>query len=335
MCRRKEQDIENPNILSFFEENFHLPRKGYGQVFVAYPDQGWKERCSGMRGIFPGLCVSALVLFSGEAMQAASQAAAVFGSGVMPALFPMMVVSRLLPSGSGALVPEALFAFASGSPASAQRVRRLFDNGLSQGRAEILLLLTGVMSPMFFTGTLAAWTGEQHTACAMLLLHWLSAILCAMLWSRFVPARQASPLSLPHEEKTGLSAAIVQSAQALMAVCGAMMLFSIAAGVLRAALSRLFPAFALEKLFSLMHAVLEIGGGTAAVLNAWEEPPYALLSALCSFGGLSIWMQNLLFADKCIRPAKLLGMRALHGAVCYLLSLWLLPAVSGWLVRLF
>ena len=273
-----------------------------------------------MSGLISGLCAAALLLFSDKAMQAASEAARVFVSGVMPALFPMMVLSRLLPSGSGRLVPEALFAFASGSPASAQRVRRLHDAGLSQGRTELLFMLTGVMSPMFFTGTLAAWTGEKHIACAMLVMHWLSAVLCALLWSRFIPMDHKRSVSKPSEEKISLTAAIAQSAQALLAVCGAMMLFSIAAGILCAVL----PTCG-GKPMGLAHAILEIGGGAAAVLKAWEHPPYALLCALCSFGGLSIWMQNLLFASECIRPVKLLMMRALHGAVCYVLSGWLLP----------
>ena len=285
-----------------------------------------------MSGILPGVCAAALLLFSKEAMQAASQAANVFVSGVMPALFPMMVVSRLLPSGSGRMLREALFAFAAGSPASAQRVRRLHDAGLSKGRTEVLLMLTGVMSPMFFMGTLASWTRESHTACAMLVMHWLSAVLSAFLWSRFVPVERCH-LKLP-EEKTSLAAAVAQSAQALLAVCGAMMLFSIGAGVLRAFFTRLFPSARHDRFFSLIHAVLEIGGGSAAVLAAWEAPPFALLAALCSFGGLSIWMQNLLFADKCIRPAKLLGMRVLHGAVCYGLSRWLLPGLGQFFLKI-
>lgn len=277
-----------------------------------------------MSGVLSALCAAALLLFSDEAMQAASEAARVFVSGVMPALFPMMVFSRLLPSGNGRFVPEALFAFVSGSPASAQRVRRLHDAGIPQGRTEVLLMLTGVMSPMFFIGTLAAWTGEKHMAFAMLMMHWLSAVLCALLWSRFVPMDHKRSVSNPSEEKNSLTAAIAQSAQALLAVCGAMMLFSIAAGILCAAL----PPSDSGKAMALVHAFLEIGGGASAVLKAWEKPPYALLAALCSFGGLSIWMQNLLFADKCIRPAKLLLMRALHGAVCYVLSVRLLP-VAG------
>ena len=52
-----------------------------------------------------------------------------------------------------------------------------------------------------------------------------------------------------------------------------------------------------------------------------------LLCALCSFGGLSILMQNLLFLGKSIRPGRLLACRLLHGAAAY--------GICGLLVRLF
>ena len=69
---------------------------------------------------------------------------------------------------------------------------------------------------------------------------------------------------------------------------------------------------------AVLWAVMEIGGGSSAVISTMEAPQ-AWLSALCGFGGLSIWLQNLLFLDEKIRPAKLLLMRAVHGAACYAL----------------
>ena len=92
---------------------------------------------------------------------------------------------------------------------------------------------------------------------------------------------------------------------------------SILAGVLQAALSRLCPAWTAANgpALSVLWALLETGGGAAAVLKSHAAPPLALLCGLCSFGGLSIWLQNLLFVGKCIRPVRLLQMRALHGAV--------------------
>ena len=273
-----------------------------------------------------GWCAAAvLLLFSRCAMQSASDAAQVFVQGVLPALFPLMVLSRMLPGVSAAARPSrrdeaaaGLFALLAGSPASAQRVRQLWDAGLSPGRTQRLLALTGVMSPMFFAGTLAGWTDQPAACWLMLAAHWLGAAASAWLWGRgrraaeSAQARPSQPVC-----RCTLPEAILQSAQAMLAVCGAMMLFSIAAGVGREILGRLFPGLLSEKAFAVLWALLEIGGGARAVLQAWQEPPFALLAGLCSFGGMSLWMQNLLFAGKCIRPVKLLAMRALHGAMGY------------------
>ena len=72
-----------------------------------------------------------------------------------------------------------------------------------------------------------------------------------------------------------------------------------------------------------------IYGSAAAVLEAWPQAPMALLCALCSFGGLSIWLQNLLFVPACVRPAKLLCVRMLHGALSGGLALLIFTLFPG------
>ncbi|MBR3874670.1 MAG: hypothetical protein IKJ26_10995 [Clostridia bacterium] len=274
-----------------------------------------------------GACVAVLLVFSTQAMQAAQTALHVFVGGVLPALFPMTVLSRLLPvrkkderfAKNDALC-TALFAFAAGSPAAAQRV------STSHTAQEWLYALTGVMSPMFFTGTLAGWTGNADAARRMLVLHWAGAALTALIWKCLIP-QQSLQTQPSADQRIALPSAIGGAAQSMLGICGAMMLFSVAAGVLRAVMERLFPLWTAQNavLLSVAWAVLEIGGGAHAVLQAFASPPYALLSALCAFGGLSIWMQNLLFCAQSIRPAKLLGMRMLHGALCYGLGLLIFP----------
>ena len=258
-----------------------------------------------------GLCAVCVILFSRQAMEAAARAAETFFLGVLPALFPMMVLTSLLPSG-GRAWKAAAFSLLSGSPASVRRAACA-----ETAYPETLLALTGVMSPLFFTGTLAGWTGDAPSARKLLLLHWLGAAITAAVWRCF--ERPSAPVALPKGEKTALPAAIGQSVTAVLSVCGAMMLFSIAAAILRAAL----PLG--EKPLALMHALLEIGSGARELLDVWEKPPYAWFAVTCAFGGLSIWLQDLLFLPQSIRPAKLLWMRALHGAVCGGLALISFP----------
>ena len=130
-------------------------------------------------------------------------------------------------------------------------------------------------------------------------------------------------------ERALLPDSLRQAGTALLSVCGAMMLFSILAAFFRQGLSALLPGWAADhpEIPALLWALLEIGGGAHALLDVSPTPDLPLLCALCSFGGLSIWMQNLLFLGKSIRPGKLLLLRLLHGAAAY--------GVCRMLVRLF
>ena len=107
-----------------------------------------------------------------------------------------------------------------------------------------------------------------------------------------------------------------------------MMLFSILAALFRQGLSALLPdwAAAHPEFPAILWAILEIGGGAHALLDVSAASDLPLLCALCSFGGLSILMQNLLFLGKSIRPGRLLACRLLHGAAAY--------GICGLLVRL-
>lgn len=258
------------------------------------------------------LCLSALTLvFSPRCMAAAQAAASAFASGVMPALLPMLVLGRLAPSGGGAAGVIA-FGFLSGSPAAARRVQQ------SCPQAQWLYCACGVMSPMFFVGTLAVQTGQQAQAWAALFCHWLSALLAGLIWRIRSGPGEESSLQTPSPAPS-LPTAIQDSTQALLGVCGAMMLFSIAFALLEGLLARFFPGWTAQngRLLSLLHSLVEIGGGACHVLAAWPHPPWPLLCALCSFGGLSIQLQCLLFTGKNLRPAKLMQMRMLHGALAY------------------
>ncbi len=303
-----------------------------------------------MHGIW--LLLSGVVLlFSSQAMDAARQALQVFGASVLPALFPMMVLGALAGSGQRPghrrTFSLVLFGFCAGSPASARQASLLHQcSPFSRRQLLPLLCMSGVMSPMFFVGSLAELLGSA-AGWLLLLCHWAAALatggICRWLYRKKVhcseqpasvhPPAQANTPSAPNANTGGLSAAlpaaISSAAQALLSVLGAMMLFAILAALVQSLLARLFPRWAASHslLLSLIWALMEVGGGSLA-LAGQGAPPW-LLCGLCSFGGLSIWLQNLLFIGQMIRPTELLGWRMLHGALGALfsfLALHFLPA---------
>lgn len=279
-----------------------------------------------------------MLLDSGTVLAAVNGAAGVFVRSVMPALFPMMVLNGLCArlGGREQRWMTVCFCWLSGSPASAQRLEGLWKRGEVAGRELLpMAAATGVMSPLFLVGSLGGRLPNPAGGWLLLIAHWLGALAAAGLIRLFSRPQTTNPVGPKKEtlpEPVSLLAALPdslrQTGPALLSVCGAMMLFSILAALFRQGLSALLPGWAAShpELPAIFWAVLEVGGGAHALLDASAAPDLPLLCALCSFGGLSILMQNLLFLGKSIRPGKLLLVRLLHGAAAY--------GICGLLVRL-
>ena len=283
-----------------------------------------------------------MLLDSDTVLNAVNGAAGVFVRSVMPALFPMMVLNGLSArlSGRERRWMTVGFCWLAGSPASAQRLEGLRERGELPERALLpLAAATGVMSPLFFVGSLGSRLPNPAGGWLLLTAHWLGALAAAGLIHglsrRFSPTEKAETFR-PEERTAGRASLLAalpdslrQAGTALLSVCGAMMLFSILAAFFRQGISFLMPGWAADhpEVPALLWALLEIGGGAHALLDVSPTPDLPLLCALCSFGGLSIWMQNLLFLGKSIRPGKLLLLRLLHGAAAY--------GICRMLVRLF
>lgn len=282
-----------------------------------------------------------MLLDSGTVLDAVNGAAGLFVRSVMPALFPMMVLNGL----SGHLGGQekrwmtVCFCWLSGSPASAQRLEGLWERGGLAGRELLpMAAATGVMSPLFLVGSLGGRLPNPAGGWMLLAAHWLGALAAAGLAHglNHLPRWRAADAARPEEHHLtepvslleALPDSLRQTGPALLSVCGAMMLFSILAALFRQGLSALLPdwAAAHPEFPAIFWAVLEVGGGAHALLDASAASDLPLLCALCSFGGLSILMQNLLFLGKSIRPGRLLACRLLHGVAAY--------GICGLLVRL-
>lgn len=297
------------------------------------------------------MCTAALMLiFSQQAMGAVQQVAQTFVASVLPALFPMMILGGLMQPGrhgTGESIFLILFGFCAGSPASAKQTAQLYTRcPLPRRRLMPLLCMCGVMSPMFFIGSLGARIGRQ-AGWLMLLAHWLSALatgaVCAAFYryrqvassqtARHVPANDSIPDSLQGNSlPLAVPTAIVGAAQALLSVFGAMTAFGVLAAIVKGLVETFLPAWAQTHpaALALLWALLEVGGGTFSLLEC--TPPLWALCALCSFGGLSIWMQNLLFLKDMVNPMELLVWRGLHGVLgglCCLILLRFCPAAEA------
>ncbi len=280
-----------------------------------------------MAAVFAGFLLALMLRFPLDAVDAAAGGLRVFAQGVLPALFPYMVLCQLITPALGRLrrVPRALpvtaLAFLGGSPGGARLIALLRAQGaLTDRQTRLLAALTGTCSPMFLLGTVSVWASSRALGVSVLLAHWLGAALCALCVRPFLkPGESACAAPAPDAAPVSFAGAVQGSALAMLTVGGCITLMSVAARLCACA----FPVFT-STAQAFLHAALEMAGGSRAIISLGFPPREAAVCvcAAISFGGVSILMQNLAF----LRPAGvtagfLLCCRAVHallsGALVY------------------
>ena len=190
-----------------------------------------------------GALLAALALRPQAGMEAARAACRQWATGVLPALFPYLVLSRLLlgAAGGGALtVPLAMLA---GSPAGARLLALGGPSRASQRRAA----LCATASPLFLLGTLSG-------GALMLAAHWIGA-LAAYGFAACFPVRAENAASSASPPAAALPEILADSALAMLPVCGCMVFFSVVTALVEA----LFPLP--PALGAALAAFLEMAGG--------------------------------------------------------------------------
>lgn len=248
-----------------------------------------------------GALLGLIAAWPEAAMDAVRSACRQWAGRVAPALFPYMVISRLLLACSRSgrlLVPLALL---GGSPASAKLIHQ---SGARGAQAQRYAALCATASPMFLLGTLGGgWR--------MLVAHWAGAVLSYIAIAALFPVgtkkTDAPGNPLP---PVSLAESIRDGAQAMLFICGCMAFFA----VLIALYDRLLPGG------TLAACALEMATGCLRLgaLGLPEAQTTPLLCAAASFGGLSVFVQNAAF----LRPAGVrlvwqLGARLVHAGAAY------------------
>ena len=265
-----------------------------------------------------GALAGAMIVYPGEAAEAAFQGLALWAKAVAPVLGPFMACMLMLTTRvGGGLWLRVGLSWLCGSPGGARLMQTIHPQGRQALRCAAL---TGTMSPMFFLGTISAWLGSAPAGRVILACHLAGALLTGLC----IPAKRsqahanAAPLSL--------SAALRESALALLNIALCMMLGCVAARMAACAL----PSLPREAA-ALLQCSLEVTAGVRAVIDLGSPLVLPLICAACSFGGLSLLMQNAAFWQDCgITLSGLLPLRLIHGmlsgALCYLITS-ILPVV--------
>jgi len=263
---------------------------------------------------------AALLLFPQVCAKAARDALYVWGLQVVPSLFPYMVFSKMLAERirNTKWPPIAvclLLGTIGGSPSGAALIET-YAMRLSGRSLLPLCAFTGVISPMFFLGTVRSWT-EDALLSRNLLLAQLAGALMAALCACFIPVSQRIPSKVCSTERTEKSP-LTQSIDAVLQIGGCIICFSVIASLL--GLVPLHPSVR-----AVLHAVLEISGGMHAIIQSAisVSTKPVLLAFVSSFSGLSILSQNLLFLRSVgVRTNTLLALsivRAIFSALAIML----------------
>ena len=265
------------------------------------------------------LLLLALLFFPDLATAGAMEALRVCGSAVIPALFPFFLLSRLLSSYLPVLkrvpsyLPALLMSFLGGYPVGISTVVSLYEGGqISKSDAQRALRICNNSGPGFFVAV--AGSVVLHDSRAGLLLyaiHVLSALLTASLWlhapeNKLIVHRKPQPIPFPQQFQRALNA----SCNAMLQVCGLVILFSVLLSLLRPLLP--------SSLLPLVSGSLEL---TSGILSLRGHPHAFLLCALfMSWGGLCVHMQAIsLWQSAGLQCKGYLFHKFLHA----LLSAWL------------
>lgn len=261
-----------------------------------------------------GALAGMMMVFPGAAAEAAGQAVSIWAQAVAPVLGPFMACMLMVSSRiNGGIMMRTAMGWLCGSPGGARLMR---EAGLRGRRAMRAAAMTGTMSPMFFVGTVGAWLDNRRLGWVILACHLAGALgigLCILH-----PEAPDSPPAAPMP----LGTALRESALALLTVALCMMLGCVAARMTVCAFPFLPPVGQ-----AILQCCLEVTTGVKAILSLNVSFAAPVICAVCSFGGLSLLLQNAVFwQDSGITFAQLALLRLFHallsGALCAVI--WIL-----------
>lgn len=269
------------------------------------------------RGVMALLLLLLLLCNATEVLCAGREALLLCYRSVIPALFPFLVLARLLTEGAvanvcvrflspimkpifrvegvGAL--PLMVGVVSGYPVGAKTVAGLYREGkLSRKDAMRLIPFCNNAGPLFVIGAVGTGLlGSTSAGAVLYIVH----ILCAFgvgivfrLYSEKSSVKETNftqPKHRSQAENRTFAALVADSVQTMVLICGYVVLFAIIGAVVMPLAERFLPSYAVL----LLRCFLEVTNG-AASLAASQLPPRLLLTALAfciGIGGVCVLLQ--------------------------------------------
>lgn len=268
-----------------------------------------------------------LILNSRLATEAMAEGLECCINTLIPSLFPLMVMARLLmntqlPQKLGKILapvmktvfhlPESsaiclVLGLMGGYPVGAQSVAVAYQQGkLSRNQAEHMLSFCNNAGPSFVFGVIGALMGGLPVAATLYAIHILSALLVGILL-RPGKEKQVTGLNLPVPNSS--APPVLNSCIRSMAViCGYVLLFRVAVSFLERYLGSLLPGVVLVGISGL----LELSGGCLRLVGLESITlGYLFASGFLALGGVCVWMQT----RDLIAPSGLSGNRYFPGKI--------------------
>ena len=281
------------------------------------------------------------LLFSETASRAAFQGILLCGRTLIPAVFPCLVLSKLLIKlgfaeilgrkigrlfsrlfgVSAPTVAAFLCGCLGGFPTGAASVFQLRRDGqLDDSDTVRGLILSSSASPAFLIGTVGCILLDRPLRGLFLYVAQLLAILIVGLMLQFVHRRKLPLIPYtPHRAPRSLLAALAESlresADTMLAVCGTVIFFTAAGGIL------LSLSFFSNPIRCLLLASLELTAGislTASLLTA--DQAFVAIAAAVGFSGLSVHAQTALVGEGQFPSGRFLAGKALTSLITALMA---------------
>ena len=311
-----------------------------------------KKSLPSSRGI--GLCYVCLflvIIFFKNASAASlwvSQGLRVCALGLIPSLFPFMVLSSLLLSlGTGRLIPKAvrrtfkavfgvgsegtsaiILGWACGFPVGAKCACELASSGrIDDSEYKKIVMISSTPSPAFLIGAVGrGMLGSVSVGASLYVLSLVSSIAVGIFLGRaFKSHSNDDPRSQRRtvpKLSDALTRAVSQSALGMLNICAFVIFFCAFLGVLEGILR---PLGISDTATSVIFTVFELTTGLARITSQASPLTLPLCAFAVGWSGLSVHLQTLsVCASHPIGVRSLLVTHAVRALFCFLLAMLIL-----------